>query len=78
MHARASCAWVAAAAAASALPGYRPGLCKQLSSLPLQPLLPVVLQTINELGRKARDGTLSIDEMAGGTFTIRCAPPPAA
>jgi 2-oxoglutarate dehydrogenase E2 component (dihydrolipoamide succinyltransferase) len=28
------------------------------------------MQTINELGRKARDGTLSIDEMAGGTFTI--------
>lgn len=31
------------------------------------------LQTINDFGRKARDGTLSIDEMAGGTFTIRCA-----
>lgn len=29
-----------------------------------------VEKTINELGRKARDGTLSIDEMAGGTFTI--------
>jgi pyruvate/2-oxoglutarate dehydrogenase complex dihydrolipoamide acyltransferase (E2) component len=29
------------------------------------------LQKINEFGRKARDGTLSIDEMAGGTFTIR-------
>jgi pyruvate/2-oxoglutarate dehydrogenase complex dihydrolipoamide acyltransferase (E2) component len=28
-------------------------------------------QKINEFGRKARDGTLSIDEMAGGTFTIR-------
>jgi 2-oxoglutarate dehydrogenase E2 component (dihydrolipoamide succinyltransferase) len=28
------------------------------------------LQTINSLGRKARDGTISIDEMAGGTFTI--------
>ncbi len=28
------------------------------------------MQTINELGKKARDGTLSIDEMAGGTFTI--------
>ena len=27
-------------------------------------------QTINALGKKARDGTLSIDEMAGGTFTI--------
>lgn len=27
-------------------------------------------QTINALGRKARDGTISIDEMAGGTFTI--------
>lgn len=25
---------------------------------------------INDLGRKARDGALSIDEMAGGTFTI--------
>lgn len=35
---------------------------------------PCSVQTINELGRKARDGTLSIDEMAGGTFTIRCAP----
>jgi 2-oxoglutarate dehydrogenase E2 component (dihydrolipoamide succinyltransferase) len=29
-----------------------------------------VERTINELGRKARDGALSIDEMAGGTFTI--------
>lgn len=29
-----------------------------------------VEKKINELGRKARDGTLSIDEMAGGTFTI--------
>ncbi|KAL4457631.1 hypothetical protein ABPG75_012496 [Micractinium tetrahymenae] len=29
-----------------------------------------VEKTINEFGRKARDGTLSIDEMAGGTFTI--------
>ena len=29
-----------------------------------------VEQTIGELGRKARDGTISIDEMAGGTFTI--------
>eukprot|EP00879_Flechtneria_rotunda_P006980 GHRR01007327.1.p1 GENE.GHRR01007327.1~~GHRR01007327.1.p1 ORF type:complete len:222 (+),score=26.76 GHRR01007327.1:1641-2306(+) len=28
------------------------------------------VQTINQLGRKARDGTISIDEMAGGTFTI--------
>lgn len=28
------------------------------------------MQTINALGVKARDGTLSIDEMAGGTFTI--------
>lgn len=27
-------------------------------------------KTINELGRKAREGTISIDEMAGGTFTI--------
>ena len=27
-------------------------------------------QTINELGRKAREGSISIDEMAGGTFTI--------
>eukprot|EP00879_Flechtneria_rotunda_P007677 GHRR01008050.1.p1 GENE.GHRR01008050.1~~GHRR01008050.1.p1 ORF type:complete len:443 (+),score=198.63 GHRR01008050.1:503-1831(+) len=27
-------------------------------------------KTINQLGRKARDGTISIDEMAGGTFTI--------
>ena len=30
------------------------------------------MQSINELGRKARDGALSIDDMAGGTFTIRC------
>ena len=29
-----------------------------------------VEKTINDLGRKARDGALSIDEMAGGTFTI--------
>ncbi len=28
------------------------------------------VQTINGLGKKARDGTISIDEMAGGTFTI--------
>lgn len=28
------------------------------------------MQTINDLGRKARDGTISIDDMAGGTFTI--------
>ncbi|HTK36261.1 MAG TPA: 2-oxoglutarate dehydrogenase complex dihydrolipoyllysine-residue succinyltransferase [Caulobacteraceae bacterium] len=27
-------------------------------------------KTIGELGKKARDGTLSIDEMQGGTFTI--------
>ena len=27
-------------------------------------------QTINALGVKARDGTISIDDMAGGTFTI--------
>jgi 2-oxoglutarate dehydrogenase E2 component (dihydrolipoamide succinyltransferase) len=27
-------------------------------------------QTIVGLGKKARDGALSIDEMAGGTFTI--------
>ena len=31
---------------------------------------PHTRQTINLLGKKARDGTLSIDEMAGGTFTI--------
>lgn len=29
-----------------------------------------VLQAINALGKKARDGTISIDDMAGGTFTI--------
>jgi 2-oxoglutarate dehydrogenase E2 component (dihydrolipoamide succinyltransferase) len=29
-----------------------------------------VAQTINALGKKARDGTISIDDMAGGTFTI--------
>ena len=29
-----------------------------------------MLQTISGLGKKARDGTISIDEMAGGTFTI--------
>jgi 2-oxoglutarate dehydrogenase E2 component (dihydrolipoamide succinyltransferase) len=28
------------------------------------------VQNINALGRKARDGSISIDEMAGGTFTI--------
>ncbi len=27
-------------------------------------------QTLTELGKKARDGTISIDDMAGGTFTI--------
>lgn len=27
-------------------------------------------QTINMLGKKANDGSLSIDDMAGGTFTI--------
>lgn len=30
----------------------------------------VLLQTINALGKKARDGTIGIDDMAGGTFTI--------
>lgn len=30
----------------------------------------VVRQGINALGKKARDGTISIDDMAGGTFTI--------
>lgn len=29
-----------------------------------------VEKTINSLGKKARDGTISIDDMAGGTFTI--------
>lgn len=29
-----------------------------------------VEKTINVLGKKAREGTISIDEMAGGTFTI--------
>ncbi|KAF5838433.1 putative dihydrolipoamide succinyltransferase [Dunaliella salina] len=29
-----------------------------------------VEKTINALGKKARDGTISIDDMAGGTFTI--------
>lgn len=29
-----------------------------------------VEKTINQLGKKAREGTISIDEMAGGTFTI--------
>lgn len=28
------------------------------------------VQTINALGKKAREGTISIDDMAGGTFTI--------
>jgi pyruvate/2-oxoglutarate dehydrogenase complex dihydrolipoamide acyltransferase (E2) component len=37
----------------------------------LLPCPTVSPQKINEFGRKARDGTLSIDEMAGGTFTIR-------
>ena len=30
----------------------------------------VCAQTINGLGKKAREGTISIDDMAGGTFTI--------
>ncbi|XP_073281616.1 dihydrolipoyllysine-residue succinyltransferase component of 2-oxoglutarate dehydrogenase complex 2, mitochondrial-like, partial [Primulina huaijiensis] len=29
-----------------------------------------VEKAINTLGKKANDGTISIDEMAGGTFTI--------
>ena len=29
-----------------------------------------LLQAINALAKKARDGTISIDDMAGGTFTI--------
>lgn len=29
-----------------------------------------VERTINQLGKKARDGTIGIDDMAGGTFTI--------
>ena len=29
-----------------------------------------MLQNINALGKKARDGTIGIDDMAGGTFTI--------
>lgn len=29
-----------------------------------------LLQSINALGKKARDGTIGIDDMAGGTFTI--------
>jgi len=28
------------------------------------------VQEINKLGKKARDGTISMDDMAGGTFTI--------
>ena len=28
------------------------------------------MQNINALGKKARDGTIGIDDMAGGTFTI--------
>ena len=31
---------------------------------------PLAVQAINALGKKARDGTISIDDMAGGTFTI--------
>ena len=31
---------------------------------------PTAPQTINALGKKAREGTISIDDMAGGTFTI--------
>ena len=31
---------------------------------------PLAMQAINALGKKARDGTISIDDMAGGTFTI--------
>ena len=40
------------------------------SADPPHSLPPPVSQTINLLGKKAKDGTLSIDEMAGGTFTI--------
>ena len=29
------------------------------------------LQGLGAMGKKARDGTISIDDMAGGTFTIR-------
>ena len=36
--------------------------------MPLQ--RPLLLQNINALGKKARDGSISIDDMAGGTFTI--------
>ena len=36
---------------------------------PLKLGLPHV-QAINALGKKARDGTISVDDMAGGTFTI--------
>ena len=32
-------------------------------------MLPFV-QTMSDMGKKARDGTISIDDMAGGTFTI--------
>ena len=35
----------------------------------LKPGMPHV-QAINALGKKARDGTISVDDMAGGTFTI--------
>ena len=32
--------------------------------------VPAIEQAINELGARARDGRLSIDELTGGTFTI--------
>lgn len=32
--------------------------------------VPAHSQNINALGKKARDGTIGIDDMAGGTFTI--------
>ena len=35
-----------------------------------KPDVMLFVQAINALGKKARDGTISIDDMAGGTFTI--------
>ena len=39
-------------------------------TLPLLGFSPLPTQNINALGKKARDGTIGIDDMAGGTFTI--------
>ena len=53
------------------VPVQGPATCDPLMDFPTILLSDLAgLQAINLLGKKARDGTLSIDEMAGGTFTI--------